>query len=145
MPKVIAVSSTPAPAANVRLPSQSMRALRVLAISLSDLYAQTVPNRPNGRLTQKTARQSQAASRPPSSRPTNWPEMPATWLMPSAMPRWPSGNASVRIAAELAISIAPPNAWTKRQPMSHSAPCVPWNGSKERPTEARVKTTKPRL
>ena len=64
-----------------------------------------MPNTPNGRLIQKTARQSQAESRPPSSRPTNWPEMPATWLMPSAVPRWPSGNASVRIAAELAISI----------------------------------------
>ena len=37
MPKVIAVSRMPAPAAKVRLPSQSMRALRVLAISLSDL------------------------------------------------------------------------------------------------------------
>jgi len=73
MPNVMAVSSTPAPSAKVRLPSQSMRALRVLAISLSDLYAQTAPNRPNGRLTQKIARQSQAASRPPSSRPTNCP------------------------------------------------------------------------
>ncbi len=105
MPKVIATSSTPAPSAKVTLPSQSMRALRVLAISFSDLYAQTVPNKPNGRLIQKTARQSQAESRPPSSRPTNWPEMPATWLMPRAVPRWPSGNASVRIAAELAISM----------------------------------------
>ena len=76
MPKVIEVSSTPAPAAKVRLPSQSMRALRVVAISRSDLYAQTVPNRPNGTLIQKTARQSQADSRPPSSSPTNWPEMP---------------------------------------------------------------------
>ncbi len=73
------------------------------------------------------------------------PEMPATWLMPSAVPRWPSGNASVRIAAELAMSIAPPNAWTNRQPMSHSAPCWAWNGSKDRPTEARVKTRNPRL
>ena len=44
MPKVIEVSRTPAPAANVRLPSQSMRALRVVAISRSDLYAQMVPN-----------------------------------------------------------------------------------------------------
>ena len=82
-----------------------------------------VPKMPIGTLTQKTARQSQAASRPPSSRPTNWPEMPAIWLMPSAMPRWLAGNASVRIAAEFAISIAPPNACTTRQPISHSAPC----------------------
>ena len=145
MPKVIEVSSTPAPAANVRLPSQSIRALRVVAISRSDLYAQTVPNRPNGTLIQNTARQSQADSRPPSSSPTNWPEMPATWLMPSAMPRWPGGNASVRIAAEFDISIAPPKACTNRHPISHSAPCAPTSGSSESATEAAVKTTKPRL
>ncbi len=61
------------------------------------------------------------------------------------MPRLPGGNASVRIAAELAISIDPPKACTKRQPMSHRAPWVPWNGSNDRPIEAMVKTTKPRL
>jgi len=42
--------------------------------------------------------------------------------MPSARPRWCGGNASVRIAAEFAISIAPPNACSSRQPISHSAP-----------------------
>ena len=59
----------------------------------------------------------------------NWPEMPATWLMPIAMPRWLNGNASVRMAGELAISIAPPTACRIRQPISHSAPDGPVNGS----------------
>ena len=49
----------------------------------------------------------------------------AIWLMPSAMPRWLAGNASVRIAAEFAISMAPPTPCTKRQPISHSAPLAP--------------------
>ena len=42
------------------------------------------------------------------------PAMPATWLRPSAMPRWLAGNASVRIALELANSIAPPMPWKIR-------------------------------
>jgi hypothetical protein len=104
-----------------------------------------VPNTPIGTFTQKTARQSQAASAPPSSRPTNWPEMPAIWLMPSAMPRWRAGNASVKMAAEFAISMEPPNACAIRQPISHSAPPPAVSGSNERATEASVKTTKPRL
>ena len=78
-----------------------------------------------GTFTQNTARQSHAASRPPASRPMNIPAIPAIWLMPSAMPRWLAGNASVRIAAELAISIDPPTACTNRQAMSHSAPGAP--------------------
>ena len=104
-----------------------------------------VPSTPIGTLIQNTERQSQAASTPPSSRPMNWPEMPTIWLRPRAMPRLPGGNASVRIAAELAISIDPPNACTNRQPISQSAPCGPWNGSNDSPIEATVKTTKPRL
>ena len=73
-----------------------------------------MPNTPIGTFTQNTRRQSTAASSPPSSSPTNWPEIPAIWLMPSAMPRCVAGNASVRIAAEFAISIDPPNACTIR-------------------------------
>ena len=61
------------------------------------------------------------------------------------MPRWLAGNASVRIAAVLAMSIAPPNAWTMRKPISHSAPCVPLNGSNESAIDAAVNTTNPRL
>ena len=75
----------------------------------------------------------------------NCPEIPAIWLMPSAMPRWCAGNASVRIAAAFAISIAPPNAWTTRQMISHSAPLLPVIGSNDNAIEASVNTTKPRL
>ena len=104
-----------------------------------------VPKMPIGTLTQNTSRQSTAASSPPSSSPTNWPEMPAIWLMPSAMPRLFAGNASVRMAAELDISIEPPKAWTIRPMISHSAPPPPVIGSSDSPIEASVKTTKPRL
>ncbi len=100
---------------------------------------------PTGTLTQKTARQSIAASRPPATRPMNWPEIPATWLVPRAKPRCSAGKASVRIAAELAVSIEPPSACRRRQPISQSAPLCPVSGSKERRIEATVKTTKPAL
>jgi len=104
-----------------------------------------VPISPIGTLIQNTARQSQAASSPPSSSPTNWPAMPAIWLMPSAMPRWRAGKASVRMAAALAISMAPPTACTSRQAISQMAPGGPVYGSSESAIEASVKTTKPRL
>ncbi len=55
----------------------------------------------------------------------NDPLIPATWLMPSAIPRWFSGKASVRIAAELAISSAAPTPWKIRMMTSHSAAAVP--------------------
>ena len=104
-----------------------------------------MPNTPTGTLIQNTARQSTAASRPPATRPTNCPARPATWLVPSAKPRRSAGNASVRIAAELAISMDPPTACSTRQPISHMAPRPPWNGSKESRMEARVNTAKPAL
>ena len=50
----------------------------------------------------KTSRQSIGASRPPSTRPMNIPLTPTMLLMPSAIPRWLAGNASVMIAAALA-------------------------------------------
>ena len=109
------------------------------------MYAQTVPNTPTGTLIQNTARQSQAASRPPATRPMNMPARAAIWLVPRAKPRRSAGNASVRIAAEFAISIDPPTACRNRQPMSHSAPWVPSNGSNESRIEAIVNTTKPAL
>jgi hypothetical protein len=59
------------------------------------------------------------------------PARPATWFVPSAKPRWLAGKASVRMAAELAISMAPPTACSSRQPISHSAPRPPSNGSNE--------------
>jgi hypothetical protein len=61
---------------------------------------------------------------------------PETWFMPSANPRFSRGNASVRMAAELAVSMDPPRAWTTRQPMSHCAPRVPVNGQREIETDA---------
>ena len=142
---MIAASSEARPAAKVMLPHQSIRPLRLTLVSCSDLYAQTVPSTPIGTLTQKIERQSQEASTPPRTRPMNEPARAATMLMPSAMPRSLAGKASVMIAAELAISIEPPMAWTTRQPISQSAPCPPLNGSSERMIEQTVKIAKPRL
>ena len=65
----------------------------------------------------------------------NEPASAETMLTPSAMPRCLAGNASVMIAAELAISIAPPTACSTRQPISQSAPPPPSNGSSDRMTE----------
>ena len=75
----------------------------------------------------------------------NEPASAATWLMPSAMPRCSVGKASVRIAVELAISIAPPTPCTTRKPISHSAPALPVHGSSASTTEAAAKTAKPAL
>ena len=61
------------------------------------------------------------------------------------MPRSLEGNASVRMAAELAISIAPPTAWTMRMAMISTAPVAPVLQVADSPMEARVKTTNPRL
>ena len=55
----------------------------------------------------------------------NTPLMPTTLLIPSASPRWCAGNASVRIATELAIRNAAPIPWTIRHPISQSAPAGP--------------------
>ncbi len=75
----------------------------------------------------------------------NEPAMAATWLMPSAMPRWRAGNASVRIAVEFAKIMAPPTAWTTRHRISHSAPPPCVSGSTDVAMADSVKTTKPRL
>ena len=73
------------------------------------------------------------------------PASAAIWLVPSANPRRSAGNASVRMAAELAISMEPPKAWRNRQPISHMAPCGPWNGSNDSRIDAAVNTTNPAL
>ena len=73
------------------------------------------------------------------------PASAATWLIPSAMPRSLTGNTSVRIAIELAMSRAPPTPWTMRSPISWSAPAAPTPGVKPSATEARVKIRKPAL
>ena len=90
------------------LPAQSMRARWRTPRSSSFRYAHTVPNRPMGTEMRKMRRQSIGPRMPPSTRPMNMPPMPAAWLKPSAMPRWCSGKASVRMAAELASRKAAP-------------------------------------
>ena len=100
---------------------------------------------PIGTLTQKTARQSTAASSPPATSPRNCPDSPAIWLIPSAIPRSSRGNASVRIAAELAISMDPPPACTNRSRISHHAPAAPVKGSSDSASDAAAKIAKPRL
>ena len=46
------------------------------------------------------------------------PLMAAAWLMPRAKPRRSGGKASVRMAAELAMSSAAPTPWKMRMTMS---------------------------
>ena len=75
----------------------------------------------------------------------NDPAMPATWFRPSARPRWPCGNASVRIALELAISIAPPTPCRIRMPISQYAAAVPCSQVSESRTEKNANSAKPRL
>ncbi len=75
----------------------------------------------------------------------NEPAMAAIAFMPSAVPRWLAGNASVRMAVELANRNAPPMPCKTRQPISHSAagtPCIQVTASR---MDAKVKTAKPRL
>jgi hypothetical protein len=75
----------------------------------------------------------------------NMPEMPATMLMPSAKPRWSTGNASVMIAAELAMSIDAPTPWTMRNTISQIAPCAPVSGSSASTIEPTMNVAKPAL
>ncbi len=116
------VSSTVSPTPNVRVPAQSSRPGVRTPSSFSDRRLHTVPSKPIGTPTQKIACQCHSDSTPPISRPRNDPATAATMLTPSAMPRWLDGKASVRIADDDAISIAPPTPCTTRQPISHSAP-----------------------
>ena len=104
-----------------------------------------MPKTPNGTETRNTRCQLSGPSRPPITRPRNEPAIAATPLIPSAVPRWSAGNASVRIAVELAMMNAPPTPCTMRQPISHSAaasPCCQVTASR---IDATVNTTKPRL
>ena len=73
------------------------------------------------------------------------PAMAATWLRPSAMPRWFIGNASVRIAAELANSIAPPTPWKMRIAIRYQPAASPCSQVTESRTEKMAKIAKPML
>ena len=79
------------------------------------------------------------------TRPRNEPASADTWLTPSAKPRRSAGNASVMIAVEFAMTIAPPTPCTTRSTMISSAPAEPLLGTSAQPTEATVKIRKPRL
>ncbi len=125
IPWVIAIMIRISPSAKVTFPSQSIRARTGRLSSCSIRYAQTVPNSPTGTEIRNTSRQLIGASIPPSTSPTNIPLTPTMLLIPSAIPRWLGGNASVRIAAELAIRKAPPTPWTRRKMTRYIAPEVP--------------------
>ncbi len=111
--------------AKVRLPSQSMGTRRRTPRSSSLRYAHTVPKMPNGTDTRNTSRQLIGASSPPSTSPMNTPLMPAMLLIPSARPRWFTGKASVRIAAELPMRHAAPMPCTTRKIINQIAPGAP--------------------
>ena len=125
IPYVIPIITSTRPPAKVTLPAQSIGARRCTPISRRLTRDQIVPKMPNGTETRKTSRQSIAARKPPRTSPMNTPLIPTTLLMPSASPRWLAGNASVRIATELAISNAAPIPWTIRNTISQSAPAAP--------------------
>ena len=81
----------------------------------------TVPSSPMGTDTRKIRRQLIGARMPPRINPMNVPLSAAAWLTPSAIPRWLLGNTSVRMAAELAISMAAPTPWKSRMVISQTA------------------------
>ena len=139
------VSIVASPAAKVMLPSQSMRVRWRSPISRSHQNAHTMAIRPMGTFMAKTSRQWTVASTPPKIRPIKEPASSETPLMPRAKPRWLCGNASVMMAAELAITMAPPIACTMRRMMISRAPTEPVLHTSERPPAAAVKTIKPIL
>ena len=122
---MIPIITSTRPSAKVMLPHQSIGARCGLIVSRRLRYDQTVPISPNGTETRKISRQLIGARTPPSTRPRNWPLIPTTFVIPSASPRWLAGNASVRIATELAIRNAEPMPWTIRKTISQSAPAAP--------------------
>ena len=75
----------------------------------------------------------------------NVPLKAAAWFTPRAMPRWPSGKASVRIAAELAMSMAAPTPWKMRITIRHMPAAGPVIQVTLSASEKKVKTAKPRL
>jgi hypothetical protein len=84
-----------------------------------------VAKSPIGTETKKMRRHWIGARTPPRMRPMKLPLMPATWLMPRAMPRWSSGKASVRMAEELAMRKAAPTPWNTRITTRYRAAALP--------------------
>ncbi len=68
----------------------------------------------------------------------NMPLTPTMLLIPSAMPRWRAGNASVMIAAALASRHAPPMPCTMRKTIRYVAPGRPCIQSIASSSEATV-------
>ena len=98
-----------------------------------------------GTETRKMSRQLIGARMPPTTSPMNVPLVAATPFIPSAMPRWLAGKTSVRMAAELANSIAPPTPWKTRMTMRKMAPDAPVIQVIESTREKNVNRAKPRL
>ena len=138
MPYVTAIMIRISPTANVMLPPQSIRARFGVEISWSLRYAQTVPNSPTGTEIRNTRRQSIGARMPPSTSPTNMPLTPTMLLIPSAIPRWLAGNASVMIAAEFARRHAAPMPCTILNPIRYVAPACPLSQSIVSTSDAAV-------
>src|SRR6201981_2574914 len=131
MPTRIAIS----PAANRMLPHQSIRARLRIPMSWSMKYAHTVPNSPTGAETRNTRCQLTGARSPPSSSPMNEPAMAAIELMPSAVPRWVAGNASVRMAGGLENRNRPADPLhdpPQDQPQRRRRAVLPGDGQEER-------------
>ena len=104
-----------------------------------------MPASPIGTDTRKISRHDTGASTPPSTSPIVEPATKPMFMMPSAIPRWLGGNASVTIALELPSSIAPPRPWPMRITISQSAPASPCSHATDSRIENSVNTAKPRL
>ena len=98
-----------------------------------------------GTETRKIQRQLRGASTPPSTRPMKTPLNAAAWFTPRAIPRRSSGNTSVRMAAELAISMAAPTPWKIRMTISHNPAAWPFSHVMLSINEKNVNTAKPML
>ena len=77
---------------------------------------------------------------PPATRPSIDPETPATWLIPSALPRSVAGKTSVSIAALFAQISAAPSPCTRRMRTSKRP-----SGAMLQSPEPIVKMANPRL
>ena len=71
--------------------------------------------------------------------------MAATWFRPSPSPRWCAGKASVMIALEFAISMAPPTPCRTRMRISHTPAAVPCIQVTDSRIENTVNTANPAL
>ena len=66
------------------------------------------------------------------------PLTPTMLLIPSAIPRWLAGKASVMIAAAFASRKAAPTPWTMRKTIRYSAPDCPVSQSIVNSSDASV-------